>query len=143
MTKELMEEQMQMPGLDGWFGKTYQAHSHQESTKAQISNASLKKRPTSSKRMPLFLSLQRGGGLTQEPSWEMGGPLLGEYTMRSFGEYPKEENASVLSQILEEDAPQKYSLSAKACQGILNRANKRGKALPDVLQKALEAQCAE
>lgn len=63
--------------------------------------------------------------------------------MRSFGEYPSVENASVLSQILEEDAPVKYSLSAKACQGILNRANKRGKALPDVLQKALEAQCAE
>jgi hypothetical protein len=33
---------------------------------------------------------------------------------------------------------QKYSLSAKAAQGILRRANKRGKVLPDQLQKALE-----
>ena len=70
----------------------------------------------------------------------MGGQLLGEYTMHSFGEFPKEENASLLSQILVEEAHPKYSLSAKACQGILNRANRRGKKLPEILQKALEAQ---
>ena len=73
----------------------------------------------------------------------MGGPLLGEYTMHSFGECPKEENASRLSQILEEQAHPKYSLSARACQGILNRANKRGKELPEILRKALESQAME
>ena len=73
----------------------------------------------------------------------MGGALLGEYTMHSFGEYPNEENVSLLSQILEEEVPPKYSLSAKACQGILNRANKRGKKLPEILQKALEQQIAQ
>jgi len=45
-----------------------------------------------------------------------------------------------LSEILEEEADAKYNLSSKACQGILNRANKRGKKLPEILQKALEAQ---
>lgn len=52
-------------------------------------------------------------------------------------------NAAVesrLSQILTETAHPKYYLSEKACQGILNRANKRGKKLPEILQKALENQ---
>ena len=33
--------------------------------------------------------------------------------------------------------PQKYFLSARACQGILTRASRRGKKLPDLLQMAL------
>jgi hypothetical protein len=70
----------------------------------------------------------------------MGGQLLGEYTTLSFGEFPKEENASLLSQILVDEAHPKYSLSAKACQGILNRASRRGKQLPEILQQALEKQ---
>ena len=60
--------------------------------------------------------------------------------MHSFGESPKEENASLLSQILVEEAHPKYSLSAKACQGILNRASRRGKELPEILKQALENQ---
>jgi len=57
--------------------------------------------------------------------------------MHSFGECPNEENASHLSQILEDSPHPKYSLSAKACLGILNRAEKRGKELPEILKKAL------
>lgn len=57
--------------------------------------------------------------------------------MRSFGEFPNEERESHLSQILEENPHPKYCLSAKACQGILNRANRRGKKLPEILEKAL------
>jgi DNA (cytosine-5)-methyltransferase 1 len=37
------------------------------------------------------------------------------------------------------DLPQRFSLSATACQGILRRAEKRGKKLPTRLQRALEA----
>lgn len=70
----------------------------------------------------------------------MGGALLGEYMTHSFGESPNEENVSLLSQILEAEAHQKYFLSEKACSGILRRAEKRGKALPDVLKTALENQ---
>ena len=44
-----------------------------------------------------------------------------------------------LSEVLELDAPQKYSLSRKACAGILRRAEKRGKALPALLVAALMA----
>jgi DNA (cytosine-5)-methyltransferase 1 len=60
--------------------------------------------------------------------------------MPSFGECPSEENVSRLSAILEECPHPKYSLSAKACQGILNRAERRGKELPKALKEALEAQ---
>lgn len=49
-------------------------------------------------------------------------------------------NAAVvsrLSQILEETPQEKYSLSAKACQGILRRAERRGKDLPKLLKEVL------
>jgi hypothetical protein len=41
---------------------------------------------------------------------------------------------------LQDSAPEKYSLSARACAGILNRAKKRGKVLPEMLRQALENQ---
>lgn len=124
---------------DTWCGKTSPAHS--QATTARTSAPSSKKRQGSPIRLPLFLDLTGGGsGQTQAASWEMGGALLGAYTMHSFGEFPKEENASRLSQILEEQAHPKYSLSAKACAGILSRAQRRGKALPEVLKAALENQ---
>jgi hypothetical protein len=37
------------------------------------------------------------------------------------------------------DLPQRFFLSATACQGILRRAEKRGKVLPEQLQRALES----
>ena len=136
-----VEGQMSLFDLDTSYGKTYPELCPQ--TKERTSGASLKRSQKSSKKMPLFLNLRKKDGIIQEPSWETGGPLLGEYTMHSFGECPKEENASLLSQILEEEAHPKYSLSAKACQGILYRANRRGKKLPEILQKALENQATQ
>lgn len=47
---------------------------------------------------------------------------------------------SKLSDILEPNPNQKYYLSAAACQGILRRAEKRGKELPPMLKEALERQ---
>jgi hypothetical protein len=45
-----------------------------------------------------------------------------------------------LSDVLETGAlPEKYSLSPRACSGILRRAERRGKELPPMLKKALEA----
>ena len=52
--------------------------------------------------------------------------------------WPKDGSACSLSQILEVNPLTKYSLSPKACRGILRRAEKRGKELPEMLQKALE-----
>jgi hypothetical protein len=45
----------------------------------------------------------------------------------------------LLSDVLETGPlPQRFSLSAKACSGILRRAERRGKALPPMLRAALE-----
>lgn len=45
-----------------------------------------------------------------------------------------------LSQVLEAgEVPQRYYLTAKACKGILRRAEKRGKTLPEDLARALRA----
>ena len=63
--------------------------------------------------------------------------------MLSIGEFPREENASTLSQILQAEVPEKYYLSQKACLGILRRASARGKELPEVLRNALIRQSQE
>jgi hypothetical protein len=44
-----------------------------------------------------------------------------------------------LSSILEANVPPKYFLSPTACKGILRRAEKRGKELPEQLKAALTA----
>jgi hypothetical protein len=64
--------------------------------------------------------------------------LPGASMMLNFGESPSAVRESTLSQILEANVPEKYYLSARACQGILNRAAKRGKELPAMLKEALE-----
>ena len=51
----------------------------------------------------------------------------------------KDEGVSSLSEILTGDVPQRFYLSARACQGILRRAAKRGKALPPALSRALQS----
>ena len=58
--------------------------------------------------------------------------------MHNTGECPSAAKESTLWQILQADAPEKYSLSALACAGILRRAERRGKALPKMLREALE-----
>ena len=63
----------------------------------------------------------------------------GECLTLSTLEFPKDAVASSLSDILETgDVPQRYYLSATACRGILRRAEKRGKALPEALRQALK-----
>ena len=59
------------------------------------------------------------------------------YLTLNIGEKPREPNPTKLSQILEENADPKYRLSSRACQGILNRAERRGKELPKELKEAL------
>jgi hypothetical protein len=52
----------------------------------------------------------------------------------------RDEGVCSLSDVLETgDVQQRYYLSAKACQGILRRADKRGKQLPQSLADALQA----
>lgn len=134
MTSQL-DGQVSMYGQDTWSGKTFPEPS--QATKETTSQPSSKKRYTSSSRKPpLFLYLKKDGQQA-DASWEPNGALLGEFSMHSFGESPSEENASLLSQILEENPHPKYFLSEKACRGILTRAARRGKPLPNLLKTAL------
>ena len=134
------ENQVSMFDPDTWCGKTSPEPS--AVTEGKTSQRSSKKRSVSQTRKPpLFLCLRRDG--QQAAYMQMNaadGVWLGAYSTHSFGESPSVAAESHLSQILEVSPHQKYSLSAKACQGILNRANKRGKKLPELLEKALLAQ---
>jgi len=65
-------------------------------------------------------------------------PSHGEFRERNTGACPREEIESTLSQILQTDAPEKCYLSKRACEGILRRAERRGKELPPMLKEALE-----
>ena len=85
----------------------------------------------------MFLSLTGGGGSLLGVSWEMASALPGVSMMLNTGEFPSEGRESTLSQILDLNAPEKYSLSPRACAGILRRAEKRNKTLPSMLQDAL------
>lgn len=58
------------------------------------------------------------------------------------GEKPRVPNQTKLSEILEENPDEKYKLSPRACLGILNRAERRGKELPKELKEALMMQSA-
>lgn len=123
-------------------GKTFPEHS--PATAAMISSPSsgrLQKLPT-----PTYMSLDlRVKGIPidllgnmLEPSWETGIPSHGEPWTLNTGEYPSVAAESTLSQILVPNAPEKYYLSARACKGILNHAERRGKELPKMLREALE-----
>lgn len=68
----------------------------------------------------------------------MVAPSRGGSSTRNTGEYPSAGRESTLWQILQADAPEKYYLSARACEGILRRAERRGKVLPPMLREALE-----
>lgn len=50
---------------------------------------------------------------------------------------PNDAKECFLWQVLEDEVSPKYSLSQKACEGILRRAEARGKVLPDLLRQAL------
>ena len=126
----------------------------EKTSEVKISGVSLKSSRESQTKLPLFLDLRGGGGQIAGASWEMGGLLLGSYTTDSFGEspssttveswsrrvHPNAVEESRLSQILEERAHPRYYLSPRACTGILTRARRRGKPLPERLERALIAQ---
>jgi hypothetical protein len=62
--------------------------------------------------------------------------------MLNTSEWPNDAAVSLcaLSEVLETGPlPKRFFLSAKACAGILRRAEKRGKTLPEPLRLALES----
>lgn len=120
----------------GLFGKTY------PEPFLQIKDWTFKRCSKRSVR-PKFQCLLLGDG--QAPEWFEAEDVMshGESWMPNFGESPNVERESFLSQILEDNVPQKYYLSPKACQGILRRAERRGKKLPPLLEKALSFQASQ
>lgn len=141
---------------DTWSGKTSLGPTVQETRAEQILKQSLKRsQELLSQKSPVYLYLNRDGHwLDASRVWETRvcpSAFAGEPIMLSTGERPSsttveewsnQERPNVvvesrLSQILEVNPHPKYSLSPRACQGILNRAKKRGKELPPPLEQAL------
>ena len=140
MQTEAEQEKKLDPAI--WCGKTSPEPS--APTKEQTSAQSCKKRSGLSAKPPLFLCLTKDGRWLDASMVRGGiGPSRGVYSTLSFGESPSVAAESHLSQILEASPHPKYSLSAKACQGIIRRAERRGKPLPDLLRQALEVQAQE
>lgn len=83
----------------------------------------------------LYLDLRNGRNA--DASWETASLLPGAYMMPADGMSPREEREFVLQQILEVTPHPRFYLSARACQGIINRAKNRGKILPEMLMTAL------
>lgn len=133
-----MDGQVTWSDLGLWSGKTCPEHS--AATKGETSRQSSKRSSASQSRKPPILKCLKkagtpGGATTMK--WEDDGAWLGECMTRNTGESPNVAVVSRLSQILEETPQEKYSLSAKACQGILRRAERRGKDLPETLKAVL------
>lgn len=118
------------------FGKT--CPEHLAPMEEKISEPYWKNLPAWNNQTLQFLDLRRGAdGAKPEQSSETDGLWLGDSLTLNIGEFPNAERESLLSWILEDNVPQKYYLSARACQGILTRASRRGKPLPDILRQAL------
>ena len=127
--------QQQISILDSLCGKTSPALS--QATAEKTSDPS-SKRSVPSVTIPLmYLDLRMGYGNLLGAYWETTTVLPGKYTTPSTGQCRKGAKEFTLSAILQLDAPEKYSLSPKACAGIIRRAEKRGKELPDMLREAL------
>ena len=113
-------------------------------TMGRISGKSSKALSASPTPRQMFLCLRQDAGCPLARSWATVILLPGaSSTPRRVGASHKDGNVYLLSSILQDNAPDRYSLSPKACRGILRRAAKRGKELPQVLREALERQAAQ
>jgi hypothetical protein len=95
----------------------------------------------SSKTCPACLALMEGEiSSSLFEGWRNSGiASRGQCWTLNTVEWRNGATACSLSEVLETDVAPKYFLSPKACVGILRRAEKRGKALPALLEAALKA----
>lgn len=104
------------------------------------SSMMLVREQSSSKMCPVFCHrTEEKTWVPSSGSWRnagIGGPT-GCLTLNT-SESPKDAAECSLSEILERDVPQKYSLSARACKGLLRHARRRRKKIPLVLESYLE-----
>lgn len=103
-----------------------------------------KRRSSSSKTFPASLQqIRESCSERSSLTWPKQGFITsnGECLTPRTSESPNggEEFSSSLAAILQSSVDAKYSLSAKACAGILRRAGRRGRTLPAPLVAALEA----
>lgn len=85
-------------------------------------------------------NLQGEGGKTLVLCLDPGEQSHGEYSMPNISAWPNDADVCSLSQVLETTSiPPRFFLSSTACAGILRRAEKRGKELPEALAIALRS----
>ena len=133
------DDQVSMFDPGSCAGKTSPARS--PPTKARTSGASWKKRSELVYRAYMFLKdIPGAGNILGQPYWELLAPFVGESLTLNTGVSPRAARGSSLWRILEPHPHRRYFLSRKACLGILRRARRRSKVLPDTLREALELQ---
>jgi hypothetical protein len=97
---------------------------------------------SSGKTSPVFCHRTEDGILVPSSGrWKTSGMASPtECLTLSTSEWPSDAAVCSLSDTLVTGAvPQRFFLSATACQGILRRAEKRGKTLPEALRRALQS----
>ena len=90
---------------------------------------------------PIFQCLFLDDG--PEPEWleAKSAESHGGRSMLNFGESPNIVRESSLSQVLESgESTRRYSLTPKACAGILRRVKAKGKKLPEFMEAVLRRQ---
>lgn len=167
---EALDGQVSLFDLGIWYGKMCPERSAVISrTDSEISEPCWKKLYASQNRDFLFLDCRTSrSGRNPEECSATDGASHGERTTPNTGVCRSADGASAwwltltdtpqgisslnvseepnllvytkLSQILEEDPDPKYNLTPKACAGILRRAERRGKQLPEALKTVLELQ---
>ena len=149
-------------------GRTLSEHFPQESRGERILDACWRNWQELKNHKFQFLCLKVENGCPPDASSETHGVSHGESTMLNGGEYrrgdeespscvdsmirtrlkscfntsekPTVPRPSKLSDVLETDPDPRYFLSAKACLGILRRAEERKKELPELLERTLRKQ---
>lgn len=169
---EVLDGQVNLFDLGIWSGKMCQEHSAATSRMdSETSEPCWKKLYASQNQDFLFLDCRTSrSGQNPDVSSETDGASHGERTTPNtmvcrsadgvsawwltltdtpqgisslnVSEEPKIPVPTKLSQILEENPDPKYNLTPKACAGILRRAERRGKKLPEVLKAVLLMQSA-
>ena len=136
-------------GPDGYSGRTSPAYFPQLPTSLPIrvrrqTTWKVQTNPETGKRSWLKTNTTQTKTMRSPVSWpdfqNSGTAMLtGLLTLNTL-EFRSGAVASSLSDVLETGpVPRRYYLSATACKGILRRAEKRGKELPDQLKQALLA----
>lgn len=118
-------------------GKTSPASSPTKATRLAASSAPWWANPKNSNR-------QGENGRTLVVCMDPGEQSHGGFWMPNISAWPNDAAVCSLSQVLEQGSiHSKYYLSAKACAGILRRAEARGKTLPEPLLLALAQEASQ